>query len=91
MDVAVINNKELVVAIDLGLEEDSQNFVSGSLIRVQCVEGGDYMINNKLIKEATAADLGDGEVDAAGADIQKLLYSAETLRKMDSEDGGDAD
>lgn len=91
MDVAVINSKELVVAMDLSLEKDSQNFVSSSLIRVQYVEGGGYSVENKLIKEATAADLGDGEVDASGADIQKLLYSAETLRKMDFEDGADAD
>lgn len=91
LDVAVVNSRELVVAVDLGLEEDSPNFVSSSLIRIQCAEGGVYSVGDQLIKEAMAVDLGDGEVDASGADIQKLLYNAETLRKMDSEDGGDVD
>lgn len=87
--MAVINSKKLVVSIDVSFEQDSPIFVSSSLTMIGHTVANS--IGNGKIKAAAAADLDDGEADATEAEIQKLLYHAETLRKMENEDGGEAD
>lgn len=93
MDMAIINNEGLVVAVDLGLKEGGrENSPQNSIVKVECF-GEQYQVSSGLIKEegTAAADLDDGDLDTSEAEIQKLLYWAETLRKMDSEDVGDVE
>lgn len=87
--MAVLDSKNLIVALDMSFEQDSPIFVSSSLAVIG--HDGETGTGTGKIKAAAAADLGDGESDATEAELQKLLYHAETLRKMESEDGGEAD
>lgn len=96
LDVAVVNSDKLAVAMDLGLSRGGANEHWHSLIQVQRSTNGsgDYSVGTGLLKSAAmgaSADLGDGEEDASETEVQKLLYSAETLRKTNFEDGADAE
>lgn len=65
------------------------NDVSTSIVKVERIGAEDYRASNGSFKVAPeSTSLGDDdEVEASEAEVQKLLYSAETLRKMDSEEG----
>lgn len=76
------------------------NNVQNSLVKIERIVGdggeeeykvvaGGFSVKTKAAAEELGGD--DDEADVSEAEIQKLLYSAETLRKMDFEDGGDAE
>lgn len=88
MDIAIVSSEKAVVAVDPGHESASGGDLKKSLLKVEHING-EYKASDDLVQDIS--DLGDGETDVSEEELQKLLYSAETLRKMESEDGADAE
>lgn len=77
---------KLVVAADPSQKEDSSAFdLKNSLLKVK-YQSGEYQVSDDLVK-----DLPEGseeeDADVSDEELQRLLYSAETLRKLESEEG----
>lgn len=74
----------LVVAVDAS-QYASDCDPMKSLLKVEQADGG-YQISHILVQGIP--EVGEISVDLPGVEIQKLLYNAETLRKLDLEEGG---
>lgn len=90
-DIGVIDAQNLVVAVDPSHKEAGAYDLNKSLLRVKHL-GDEYRVSEDVIQ--LTADL-EAEAfydeDVPGLEWDKLLYSAETLRKSNFEDREDAE
>lgn len=87
LEVGVVDATNLVVAID-PIHETGDYDVFKSLLKVEHTNG-EYQISDGLVRDIP--DVSNEDADVSAEELKRLLYSAETLRKLDTEDaGGDA-
>lgn len=84
LDLGVVDAAKIVVAVDLG-QEGIEDDLFKSLLQVERADG-EYRIGEDIVKDVP--DVGKEDTDVPVEELNKLLYSAETLRKTDYEDGG---
>lgn len=88
-----MDNDKLVVAVDQVHKEVPEHGLEKYLLRVESTND-EYQVLGDLIKDTQ--DLNTEDEDIPEEELQRLLYSAETLRKLESADaagdaGGDAE
>ncbi|KAF3762418.1 hypothetical protein M406DRAFT_265134 [Cryphonectria parasitica EP155] len=83
LDVGVVSGKELVVTVDRDQKDANQDALEKSILGVKYTDG-EYVVSDDLIKELP--DLGAEDQDISSEELQSLLYSAETLRKLETGD-----
>lgn len=59
-----------------------------SLLKLEHADGM-YQVNDGLVKDIP--DISQEDADVSAEELVKLLYTAETLRKMESDEAGDAE
>lgn len=87
LEVGVVDTTRLVVAVD-PIQETGDYDVFKSLLKVEHADG-EYHISDGLVKDIPDVSKEDANVSAE--EMKRLLYSAETLRKLDAEGAGDAE
>lgn len=90
-EVGVVDGKTLIVALDPSNKEPGEYSVKKSLVRL-AYANGDYQISEDVVKNVGSeeADIFSSE-DIPADEYDKMLYSAETLRKIYLEDRIEAD
>ncbi|POS76926.1 WD repeat domain-containing protein [Diaporthe helianthi] len=84
LEIEVLDGDRLIVAVEPMRHHGGEYDLCKSLLRVEH-EGHDYKVTEGLVDQVT--DLGEHETDLAEEELQTLLFSAENLRKTDSEEG----
>lgn len=88
-ELGVEDDKKLIVAVDPSGKEAGEYDVKKSLLRVEYVNG-EYRVSEDVIKDAESLDaevfLND---DVPAEEFERMLYSAETLRKVYFDEKGD--
>lgn len=88
-ELGVEDDKKLIVAVDPSGKEAGEYDVKKSLLRVEYVDG-EYRVSEDVIKDAESLDaevfLND---DVPAEEFERMLYSAETLRKVYFDEKGD--
>lgn len=85
-DIGIVDGQTLIVAVDPSHEEAEPFDLSKSLLRIRQVDG-EYRVSEDVIQDN--ADLeadASSEDDISGMERNKMLYSAEMLRKTNFED-----
>lgn len=82
LEVGVVDGTNLVVAVE-PIHETGDYDVFKSLLKVEHLNGG-YQISEGLVKDVPEVSNEDSDVSAE--ELKRLLYSAETLRKLDVEE-----
>lgn len=83
LEVGVVDGEKLIVAVDPNRKEAGEYDLQKSLMMVEHANG-DYQIPDDPV--TNVADLNQEDIDVSYEELQRLLYSAETLRKLDTED-----
>lgn len=91
-DIAVVNAQNLIVPVDpTDKQEDGMYDLKRSLLRITHADG-EYKVSEDVIQQAEDLDAESSSVDyVSSIEMEKLLYSAETLRKSNFEDREDGD
>lgn len=91
-DIGVVNAQNLIVPVDpTDKEEDGTYNLKKSLLRVTHADG-EYKVSEDVIQHAADLEAEASSVDdVSSLEMEKLLYSAETLRKSNFEDREDGD
>lgn len=91
-DIGVDNAQSLIIPVDpTDKAEDGTFDVKKSLLRVTHADG-EYKVLEDVIQHATELEAETPSVDdVSSIEMEKLLYSAETLRKSNFEDREDGD
>lgn len=90
-EVGVVDDKKLLVAVDPRQKDAGTYDIKKSLLTVEHADGG-YKVLEDVIKDAGSleAEILSSE-DIPSDELDKMLYSAETLRKIYPEDKVDAE
>ncbi|CAN8099130.1 unnamed protein product [Discula destructiva] len=90
-EVGVQDNNKLIVAFDPSNKQAGEFDVKKSLLRVEHV-GGEYQVSEDVVKDvaSVAAEVSSSD-DVTPEEFEKMLYSAETLRKIYLEERVPAD
>lgn len=83
LEVGVVDGEKLIVAVDPNQKEARDYDLQKSLVMVEYANG-EYQIADNVVTDV--ADLNTEDMDVPDEEVQRLLYSAETLRKLDTED-----
>lgn len=91
-DVGVVNGQNLIVPVDPTEKgEDGMYDLNKSLLRVTHADG-EYRVSEDVIQNAADLETEASAVDEVSSiEMEKMLYSAETLRKSNFEDREDGD
>lgn len=91
-DIGVVNAQNLIVPVDpAGKEEDGTYDLQKSLLRVTHTDG-EYKVSEDVTQDGADLEAEISSVDdVSSIEMEKLLYSAETLRKSNFEDREDGD
>lgn len=86
LDVGIVDSAKLVVAVDTSTNAAAGDHdLKKSLLKVE-QRNGEYQVSEGLIQDIP--ELEDTSAEILEDELQKLLYTAETLRKLDLEEGG---
>lgn len=86
LEIGIVDGEKLVVATDPSHKEDGGGYdLRKSLLEVKHASG-EYQVLDELVKDLPEASEAE-DADIPDEELQRLLYSAEALRKIESEEG----